>query len=85
MCVCQSERDDDGGDVCEDLFDRVGVLSGESHWGSEFVVLFVDVLVDFRVVKGAVKGVEEDFAESEGVDEIGGEFPKRRVFRTDCE
>lgn len=79
MRVADGERQDDREDIGQPVFDRVGILRGEGHGSGELVVLFVDMLVDFRVVEGAVEGVEEDLAKGEGVDEIGGNLPKRGV------
>ena len=61
------------------------VLRCKGHGSREFVVLLVDVLVNPWVVKGAVEGVEEDFAQDEGVGELACDFTEGWVFRADRE
>lgn len=80
-----SEWENDGENICQDVLDRVGVLRGEGHGSGEPVMLFVDALVDLWMVECAMEGVEEDFTNGEGVDEVGDNRPERGVLRANGE
>lgn len=67
-------RQGDREDVGEEVFDGVGVLSGERDRRGEFVVLFVDAFVEGGDMQEAVAVVEEDLAEEEAEDDVDDDF-----------